>query len=322
MFLLVMACFGCSTPPEQAPTTASAPHTEYTRQPLPNLPITSIYRAEPAAETAFYDVLPARGESKGLLVMLPAGGEGVEALQAHVGLDRAAAADGWTVLMPSINWDGFDGTAAVSLLDQILVHYKQASGHSGPIYLGGLSMGGQVSVQYAIAAAQGLTYVTPDGIFILDTLLDYARMYDYTQRELQRGISQAGTQEALYIQHELETLTGGTPESHPEAYTALSIFSRDHPKGGNAQHLLETRLLLCSDLDVDWLLESRHRDLYDWNGIDMVAMANTLKILGHKQVEVHISQGQGVRPDGTRHPHSWSILTEEVLLDWLNAAEA
>ena len=55
---------------------------------------------------------------------------------------------------------------------------------------------------------------------------------------------------------------------------------------------------MYTDLDVDYLLNDRHRDLYDWNGIDIVAFVNQLKINGNQNADVFISQGKGVRLDG------------------------
>jgi hypothetical protein len=30
--------------------------------------------------------------------------------------------------------------------------------------------------------------------------------------------------------------------------------------------------LMFTDLDTDWLINERHRDLNDWNGIDIISM--------------------------------------------------
>jgi len=57
--------------------------------------------------------------------------------------------------------------------------------------------------------------------------------------------------------------------------------------------------------------------LYDWNGIDIVAFVNQLKINGNTNTEVFISQGKGVRLDGTKHPHSWSIMNNDETLNWI-----
>ena len=72
-----------------------------------------------------------------------------------------------------------------------------------------------------------------------------------------------------------------------------------------------------SDLNLDYLLNQRKRDLYDWNGIDIVAFVNQLKINGNKNAEVIITQNKGVRLDGTKHPHSWSIMDTQDTMQWI-----
>ncbi len=70
-------------------------------------------------------------------------------------------------------------------------------------------------------------------------------------------------------------------------------------------------------MDTDWLINERHRDLHDWNGIDIISMINQLKILGNENAKVIVSQGKGFRLDGTKNPHSWSIMNSEVFLNWI-----
>lgn len=74
---------------------------------------------------------------------------------------------------------------------------------------------------------------------------------------------------------------------------------------------------MLSDLNLDYLLNQRKRDLNDWNGTDIVAFVNQLKINGNKNAEVIISQNKGVRLDGTKHPHSWSIMDSEFCVNWI-----
>ena len=74
---------------------------------------------------------------------------------------------------------------------------------------------------------------------------------------------------------------------------------------------------MFTDLDTDWLINQRHRDLNDWNGIDIISMINQLKIMGNEKAKVIVSQGKGVKLDGTKNPHSWSIMDSEVCLNWI-----
>ena len=72
-----------------------------------------------------------------------------------------------------------------------------------------------------------------------------------------------------------------------------------------------------TDLDVNWLMNERRRDLYDWNGTDIVAMINDLKLMGNKDANVIITMGKGIKLDGTKHPHSWSIMENKDCFNWI-----
>lgn len=52
------------------------------------------------------------------------------------------------------------------------------------------------------------------------------------------------------------------------------------------------------------------------NAIDLAALINELKILDNRRAELIITHDKGYLPDGTRHPHSWSIVDEKELIDW------
>jgi len=74
---------------------------------------------------------------------------------------------------------------------------------------------------------------------------------------------------------------------------------------------------MYTDLDVDWLMNERQRDLNDWNGNDIIAMINALKIMGNPNAHVNVTMGKGIRLDGRKHPHSWSIMDNNDCMDWI-----
>ena len=47
------------------------------------------------------------------------------------------------------------------------------------------------------------------------------------------------------------------------------------------------------------------------------ALVNALHLHGNEEAELILTQDKGYRPDGQRHPHSWSIVDEEEMVGWL-----
>jgi hypothetical protein len=63
--------------------------------------------------------------------------------------------------------------------------------------------------------------------------------------------------------------------------------------------------------------ENRHRDLYDLNCTDISAMINLLQLKGNKNASIIVTRDKGVRPNGTKHPHSWSIMDATNCMKWI-----
>ena len=109
----------------------------------------------------------------------------------------------------------------------------------------------------------------------------------------------------------------GSPDDYPQKYIDASPYSYGANSGGNAKYLTNIAIRMHSDLNLDYLLNQRKRDLYDWNGTDIVAFVNQLKINGNTNAEVIITQNKGIRYDGTKHPHSWSIMDTDETIGWI-----
>jgi hypothetical protein len=272
-----------------------------------------------STELFYYKFVP-KNAIKGVLVILPSGGEIIENTLKQISLYKIAVEKGIMVIVPSINWGTDNREAEFTVLDkifnEIVATYKIPK---DKFIIGGLSGGAMLSLTYAEQAVKNPEkhFLIPKGIFALDAPLDKARFYKYCEREILRNIVQAGVDEAKRIKNNYDNIYGGSPDKFPEKYIENSIYSYGAKEGGNAKYLKEIPLLMFTDMDTDWLINERHRDLYDWNGIDIISMINQLKIMGNENAKVIVSQGKGIRLDGSKNPHSWSIMDSEVCLKWI-----
>jgi hypothetical protein len=46
-------------------------------------------------------------------------------------------------------------------------------------------------------------------------------------------------------------------------------------------------------------------------------MINLLQLQGNKDAEIVVTYDKGVRLDGTKHPHSWSVMDSNDCLKWI-----
>lgn len=267
----------------------------------------------------YYKIVP-KNKIIGTLVILPSGGESTENTLRQLTLQSKAVENNILVIIPSINWGTVDRIAEFNFLDKIFAEVvKQHNVSKQKFILGGLSNGAMISLKYAEKSIENPDkfYLIPKGIFALDAPLDEARFYKYCERELERNIYQPAVNEARWIKNNYDSIYGGPPEKFKDMYIKNSIYSYGTKDGGNAKYLKNMPILMFTDLDTEWLMNVRHRDLYDWNGIDIVSMINQLKLLGNQNSNVIISQGKGIRLDGSRNPHSWSILQTDTCLNWI-----
>lgn len=254
----------------------------------------------------------------GVLVIIPSGGETVENVIAQISLHKAAVEKGFLVLFPSINWGTNDRSSEISFLDSMFEDViKEHRAPANKFILCGLSNGGMVSLSYGINAVKNSnTRITPIGIIGLDPPLDFAHSYHYCEREIERNFTPAGVAEAKWMLNNFQS-NYGDPDDNPQNYIDASIFSYGAEDGGNAKYLNAIAIRMLSDLNIDYLINQRKRDLYDWNGTDIVAFVNQLKINGNKNAEVIITQNKGFRPDGRKHPHSWTIMDTNETIEWI-----
>jgi hypothetical protein len=78
---------------------------------------------------------------------------------------------------------------------------------------------------------------------------------------------------------------------------------------------------LYTEPDIQWWLKEGV-DYYGMNAFDFAAITNDLHKLGSKKITLITTTDKGYRkPDNKKHPHSWSIVKADELVQWLLAQE-
>ena len=118
------------------------------------------------------------------------------------------------------------------------------------------------------------------------------------------------------IDYALENDLGGSPEESLDAYINYSPYSYIADDGGNAKYYSNIAIRTYTEPDVNWWIANRGKDYYGMNSVDKAGLINQLRILGNDNAELITTTDKGYRPNGGRHPHSWSIVDEKELVDW------
>lgn len=270
--------------------------------------------------TLFYDKMIPSVKPIGVLVILPGSGELIKDVKQQISLHQLALQKGFIVIFPSINWGTNKHEHEHAFLDvifrQVVDAHKVSRDH---FVIGGFSGGGMLALTYAEKANRepGATFLKPRAVFGIDPPLDYAHLWKHCEKDVERAVSKAAVEEGKWIMDMYTQEFGGPPGQFRENYLKYSIFTYDDKDGGNAKYLVNTPVLLYTEPDVQWQMEHRQRDYYDLNCVDIAAMINFLRIKGNSNARLVTTQGKGKRPDGSRHPHSWSIMDPGDCIEWI-----
>lgn len=186
------------------------------------------------------------------------------------------------------------------------------------LLFGGMSLEGTRALKMAVFSQSGdcRECIRPKAIMTCDSPLDMVRFWKEADKAWRLNITEIGANEGKWVSQYLVDKLGGKPEEVLPDYINYSPYCHIAEHGGNARFLKDIAVRAYTEPDVQWWIENRGKDYYGMNAIDAAALINQLKIDGNKNAELILTEEKGYRPDGSRHPHSWSIVDEEELLAW------
>ncbi|KAA3637859.1 MAG: hypothetical protein DWQ02_06130 [Bacteroidetes bacterium] len=159
-------------------------------------------------------------------------------------------------------------------------------------------------------------HLKPMAIAICDAPLDMIRFHKEMVKAKTLEFHASATNEGYWVSSYLEKNLGGTPEDNLEAYIQYSPYNYLNDGGPNVEALSEISIRAYTEPDVQWWMETRRKDYYAMNSIDLAALINTLNIKGNSNAELILTENKGYLWDGRRHPHSWSIVDEPEMIQW------
>jgi hypothetical protein len=160
----------------------------------------------------------------------------------------------------------------------------------------------------------------PVAIFSVDAPLDFEGFWNRQKLNLRRGNPKSYLEESQGILDALRSAMGGSPNQVRQAYRSRSPFLVSEKDGGNARLLKSVPIRLYTEPDVVWMIENTGHDYYTMNAVDQAALVLQLRALGNTKADLITSTGKGFRPPGTRNPHSWTIVDEPELAEWITNA--
>jgi len=182
----------------------------------------------------------------------------------------------------------------------------------------GMSLEGTRALKLAIYGQSKISkhQLIPKAIAICDSPLDMLRFHKEMLRSKNLNFNPIATNEGNWVSAYLEKNLGGTPEEAYQEYVDYSPYCYAANGGTNIKYFKDIAIRCYTEPDVNWWIETRRKDYYSMNAIDLAALINELRILGNDKVELIVTQNKGFHDNGERHPHSWNIVDEQNLVNW------
>ncbi|MBK7010824.1 MAG: alpha/beta hydrolase [Saprospiraceae bacterium] len=253
----------------------------------------------------------------GYLLLMPGFGESAEKVMQQTDLPIKLAQNNILTIIPtfqdgvlSLGVDSLSQLALATIIKDVVTKNKL---EGQKYFVGGFSIGGSCAIQYAENAN-----TKPSAVFAIDPPLDFERFYNSAKRDIRLSKEKEASQENIYMIARLEKETGGTPSTHLDRYYQLSPYSFSDTTQSAIKKLINTPIRIYTEPDVSWWLKERSADLTSMNATTCSAMINELNRLGNEKAELIVTHNKGYRKPGhKRHPHSWSIVDNDELINWL-----
>ncbi|WP_445711924.1 hypothetical protein [Flavobacterium sp.] len=291
----------------------------------------NIYQGDGESKSLFYYTLTPK-KTKAVLVLFPSAFESCESvISCNKNLIQKSFDKGIMTVVISSNFNkslSLDNFAFGFINNTFLELIAKFNAPKEKFILCGLSLGGMNAFRYTEMSQDNnfSTSLKPIAVIGVDPPIDemglYKRAFDEINLyqsdsiKLNNGQLNALAEDKMLVAH-FQEIYGGSPEEAPKKYIQHSPYTRTEQDGGNAKYLIKIPTKIYCDPDINWHLKNRTRDYYHINAIDQTALINFLTLKGNENAEFVSSIGKGYRLDGTRHPHTWSIIDAEDCIKWI-----
>lgn len=185
------------------------------------------------------------------------------------------------------------------------------------IYIGGFSSGGNITLLLTDYLISSNSSIQPKGIFVIDSPVDLLELYRISERNIERNFSEVSTLEAKWLIDVFKN-EFGEPEKGVQEYETFSPYTSETNNTKNLSNLDGLKIRFYTEPDTLWWKENRNNESSDLNAYWIEKLAKQLKKeLPNSTVEYITTENKGYRTNGERHPHSWSIVGKNDLIDWI-----
>ncbi len=184
------------------------------------------------------------------------------------------------------------------------------------VFIGGFSGGGNVTLLLSNYLVKESNLIQPKGVFIVDSPIDLLGLYKVAEKNIVSNFSTDSVEESNWIINSFNS-EFGNPKDSIKLYEDFSPYTSQTHNISNLENLKNLKIRFYTEPDLDWWKTNRNNEKDEINSFFIEQLYNDLRNKDFKNIELINTQNKGYRANGTRHPHSWSIVDKESLLNWL-----
>ena len=158
--------------------------------------------------------------------------------------------------------------------------------------------------------------IMPKGVFAVDSPIDILGLYENSKKNVRRDLSDVSVQESKMI-IDIMDAKFGKPEEGIEKYEKYAVFTTRTDNVQNLSNLKGIQIRLYTEPDQEWWKANRGYDYEETNSYFFEQLYKELSVQPGYQVEYIPTANRGYRSSGERHPHSWSIVDVDQLVEWM-----
>lgn len=184
--------------------------------------------------------------------------------------------------------------------------------------IGGFSAGGMIALRYVELCNEfpDKFPIQPKGIFMVDSPIDIFVIWDMLEEAAKTKYSAIAVEEAERAMSHIKN-DYGIPRDNILTYSKLTAFSMNPTYCDHEKFLKNTAVRAYHDVDIAWRLKNRNQTVRNSNYEVTAELINRLLLMGNEKAEFMQTFQSGYRSNGQRHPHSWSIVEEVELIQWM-----
>jgi hypothetical protein len=271
--------------------------------------------------TSEFELIKA-GNQQGLLILFPCFPCNAENTLSEFNIAEISLKNDFSILAMNLNQRLYLNRSEKQNLSVQLAKIVQE--HNLPeqnIFIGGFSSGGNVSLLIGDYLVENSSPIQPKGVFVVDAPVDLLGLYRTAEKNVKLNYSESSVAESQWIKEMLENELG-TPVNGIANYELNSPFTLETRNIDNLKHLKKLKIRFYTEPDLKWWNEHAKNDFKDLNGYYIQKFVEQLKFeSGSENIELITTKNRGYRANGERHPHSWSIVNEKDLINWMIETE-